>query len=203
MNWWDWVIETDMEVFSFIHSDASTPALDGFMKLLRNALTWAPLYAFMLFWIIRYNTKYAFAFILLTIVCFGITDYVSASILKPWLSRPRPCYEPELQPILRDLVGCGGQYGFPSSHASNHFGLATFWYWSIYFIRGKKWHWLWVWAALICYAQIYVGKHYPLDIIGGAVFGFLTGSLLAKIFERWMFPNRALYRHKRTVPEFN
>ena len=185
-----------------VHADAAAPVLDGFMKLLRNAATWVPLYAFMIYWIIRYGKPHAWQFILVTIVCFAITDYVSASILKPWFARIRPCYDPELQPIMRGLVGCGGQYSLPSSHASNHFGLAAFWFWSINRMRGQKWHWLWLWAFAVCYAQVYVGKHYPLDVITGGIFGYTVGSLCAYFFDRWQFPVQRRQTYK-PVAGFN
>lgn len=190
MDFWEILEAVDKNVFSFIHADASTPALDGFMKMLRNAATWIPLYAFMVYWIVRFHRKYAWQFILLTVVCFAVTDFVSASIIKPWVGRIRPCYEPDLKSIIRGLVGCGGQYSFPSSHASNHFGLATFWFLTIQRMAGKKWLLLWVWAFAVCYAQVYVGKHYPLDIMGGALLGLLVGSACAWFFDRWLLPER-------------
>jgi undecaprenyl-diphosphatase len=80
----------------------------------------------------------------------------------------------------------------PSNHAANHFGLATFWYFSIQTMRAgdqtdksgvkKWWGLLFVWAAAICYAQIYVGKHYPFDILVGACTGLLTGFGTSRIF---------------------
>lgn len=182
-----WFEAVDKNLFTLIHSDGALPAIDGLMKGLRNAVVWIPLYAFILFWVIRNGKKYVWQFILLSLVTFAITDYTSASILKPALSRVRPCHDPELQDIIRGLIGCGGRFSFPSSHASNHFGLAAFWFYSIYLIKGNKWYWLWVWALLIGYAQIYVGKHYPLDIIAGAMFGYVVGTLTAIVFERWLF----------------
>lgn len=196
-----WFEAIDKSLFTLIHSDGAWPAIDDIMKALRNALVWIPLYAFILYWVFRNGKKYAWQFILLSLITFAITDYTSASILKPALSRIRPCYDPELQDIIRDLVGCGGQFSFPSSHASNHFGLAAFWFYSIYLIKGNKWYWLWVWALVIGYAQVYVGKHYPLDIIGGGMLGYFVGTLSAVIFERWLFrPKRFI---SKSVPDFN
>jgi membrane-associated phospholipid phosphatase len=63
--------------------------------------------------------------------------------------------------------------------------MATLWFWSVFIITGKKWYWLWFWAGLICFAQVYVGKHYPFDILGGSIFGWASGATSAKIFERW------------------
>jgi undecaprenyl-diphosphatase len=74
----------------------------------------------------------------------------------------------------------------PSSHAANHFGLAAFWYWSIKSMTGRKWKWLSLWAAAVCYAQIYVCKHYPFDIAAGALFGYVSGMLTSKIYIHWV-----------------
>lgn len=176
----DSLLQLDRELFTFINSVASSPSIDWLFKLLRNAITWIPLYAFVLFYVIKYQRKYAWQFILFTLITFAITDFVSASVLKQLFARLRPCADPTL--VVRDLVGCGGKYGMPSSHASNHFGLAAFWYFTIKMMSGKKWWWLWLWAFMICYAQVYVGKHFPGDVIVGAFFGSCVGVLIALLF---------------------
>jgi undecaprenyl-diphosphatase len=182
----EWLIKTDRELFTFIHHTASSPSFDWIMKLLRDALTWAPLYAFILYWIVKTHKRYAWQFILFTLLTFAVTDYTSASILKPLFERPRPCFDEELRPIIRDLVGCGGRFGMPSTHASNHFGLAAFWYFSISWMSNRRWWWLWIWAFIIGYAQVYVGKHYPGDIIVGGVLGTSVGYLFAALFQKWL-----------------
>ena len=200
MALWEWLLYVDQELFTWINVDGSVGVLDGFMKLMRNQYTWIPLYAFVLFFLIRFAGKQAIQFIILTLLCFAITDYTSASIIKPMLGRLRPCHNPELMDEMRMLVGCGGPYSFPSTHASNHFGLATFWFLAIARITNKKWNWLWLWAGVICYAQIYVGKHYPLDILGGALLGFLAGNLCFAIFDRWITPGSGqVNRPRRTT----
>jgi len=202
MDIWAALDNFDKLAFTFVHAEASAPWLDGFMKLLRNAITWIPLYVFMLYWIIRYAKPHAWQFILLTLLCFAVTDFLSASVFKPLFGRIRPCFDPELQPILRKLVNCGGQLSLPSSHASNHFGMATFWFLCVYKISNKKWYLLWLWAFAICYAQVYVGKHYPLDVLAGAVLGILVGILFSYIFNRWQFPASSKQVYK-PLPGFN
>lgn len=185
MSLLEWFDKIDKIAFVLIHTGLDNTILDIVLPLLRNAYFWVPLYIYLLcFVIIRFKER-AWQFIILTIVCFALTDRISAGILKPFFERPRPCFNIELQPMIRHLIECGGRYSFPSSHASNHFGLAAFWFWSVKFITGKKWIWLWLWALIIGYAQVYIGKHYPLDIAGGALLGFLTGTILAKFFEHW------------------
>jgi membrane-associated phospholipid phosphatase len=173
----------DKALFILIHNDADHPVLDNIMLLIRNPYTWIPLYVFFLFYFIKIAGHRAWLIIIISIISFAITDSLSASLLKPLIGRTRPCFDPALQPFLRNILDCGGRYSFPSSHASNHFGLATFWFWVIYNQTSKKWYWLFIWAAVISYAQVYVGKHYPLDVAGGALLGYLVGVLCTKIYE--------------------
>ena len=173
----------DRLLFILIHNDSDHFVLDNVMVAIRNPYTWIPLYALVLFYITRKTGNRAWLFILLSLLTFAITDGLSASILKPFFARARPCHDPDINIYIRNLVDCGGVYSFPSSHASNHFGLAAFWFWSAWKITGNKWHWVWVWAGLIGYAQIYVGKHFPFDILAGALLGWITGNIMAKIFE--------------------
>ena len=187
MSLWEWLNKIDKDLFRIIHSDGAIPPLDGIIIQLRNPYTWIPLYAVIIFWLFRYHRQNAWQFIFLSLICFGITDLVSFKILKPMIGRLRPCYNRDLTAILRNIIPCGGYYSMPSSHASNHFGLAAFCFLTVRIISGRKWYWLFFWALLIGYAQVYVGKHYPFDIVAGAVFGFLTGYLFAIIFKRWCF----------------
>ena len=177
------LIELDRELFIFIHAKASSPNIDWFFKTLRASITWIPLYAFMLYWIIRYQKKYAWQFIVLTLVLFAITDHVSAAVMKPYFGRLRPCFDPAISEHIRGVISCGGRFGMPSTHASNHFGVASFWFFSIKWMSNKKWWWLWLWAFAVGYAQIYVGKHFPGDILAGGLFGLSTGFLMSLLFK--------------------
>ncbi|UYQ94489.1 phosphatase PAP2 family protein [Chitinophaga horti] len=187
MTWTDWLQQLDETLFISIHHFGNVELLDPVMLLLRNALTWVPLYAFVLYFVIRHRPNKAVAFLVGTLICFAIADYGSASIFKPFFQRERPCHNDDLVLYLHQLIGCGGRYGFPSSHASNHFALAAFWFFAMrqMGIRRLYWNWVWIWALLVCYAQVYVGKHYPLDILGGAAFGVLTGFLVSRLFAWW------------------
>lgn len=185
MNWKDWLQNFDENLFIHIHDFGTSEFLDPFMLLLRNALTWVPLYLFVLIYLIKYRRNKALLFLIGTLITFAIADYCSASILKPLFQRVRPCYNEALEDHLRHIIGCGGRYGFPSSHASNHFALAAFWFRSFRYMGIRNWYWMWVWAFMIGYAQVYVGKHYPLDIAGGAVFGLIVGFLISRLFIWW------------------
>jgi len=115
---------------------------------------------------------------------FAITDFLSAGILKPFIARLRPCHDMNLGFTLNNIAGCGGVFGMPSSHASNHFGLATFWYIVIAHTLEMKWVWLFVWAFAICYAQVYVGVHFPTDVLAGALVGTLVGFGTGTLYKR-------------------
>jgi undecaprenyl-diphosphatase len=188
-----WLDHADKVAFTFIHRGFSAPWLDVVMLLLRNAYVWIPLYVFMLYWALRYDKTIGWKFVAVTVLCFAITDFTSSTILKYYFERLRPCYDEDTVKVIRGIIGCGGRYSFPSSHAANHFGLATFWFYAVHFLTRQKWYWCWVWAFLIGLAQVYIGKHFPLDIAGGALLGCCTGWLLFKLFEVWVRPNSRNY----------
>jgi undecaprenyl-diphosphatase len=182
----------DNALLFFINNDSDHAMLDKIMPLLRNPYTWIPLYLFLSIYATRTMKHKAVWFFIVSIACFAFTDSVSFWILKPLFHRLRPCHNPELAGLIRQLVDCGGEYSMPSSHAANHFGLATFWYLALFFVTGKKWKWLFGWAAAICYAQVYVAKHYPSDILAGALLGMVTGLLAFAVFKHWWKLNHAL-----------
>jgi membrane-associated phospholipid phosphatase len=158
-----------------------------------SPLTWIPVYIFVLYWILKNDRKAAFRFVLLSLIIVGITDLTAASFIKPWVGRWRPCYDPDTMGYLRDLIGCGGLFSFPSNHATNHFCLAVFWFGAVNHIKGHRWYWLFVWAALVCYGQVYVGKHFPLDVFAGAIYGSMIGAA-----GLWVFQN--IHRFKFSLP---
>lgn len=138
-----------------------------------------------MFFAIRQGAARAWPFVVLTLVTVAFTDSVAAEMLKPLFGRLRPCHDPDVASMVRGLVDCGGLYSMPSNHAANHFGLAAFWYFTIRRMRRRRWVWLWFWAAAICYAQVYVGKHFPSDILVGAIFGLATGWGAYRLFVYW------------------
>jgi undecaprenyl-diphosphatase len=114
-----------------------------------------------------------------------LTDFVSSGIMKHAFIRLRPCNVAEYSSWIHVLVGYRPQSSsFTSSHAANHFGIAMFLFMTLK-ARFKKWPaFLFFWAFLISFAQVYVGVHYPLDIIAGAVIGIVIGYLSGKLFNR-------------------
>lgn len=189
--------QLDKLLFALINSRLCATWLDPFMMLLREPLTWAPLYVILLVWSFKKMPAQCWWFLALSIVTFAITDYGSSGILKPLTMRLRPCYDEALAGTVRSLVGCGGRYSMPSSHAANHFGLAMFWFRTINLVTGKRWYWLWVWAFMIGYAQVYVGKHFPGDILAGALLGILAGWITLRVF---IFGTMGYNKTQRALP---
>lgn len=186
MNFVLWLRNADRKVFYLINTKLSVSSLDDVMLLLRQAYTWVPLYLFLLLFFYANCRKFLLPIIALSLVTFAFTDFTSASILKPLIGRIRPCHDQSLPFTVNNISGCGGLFSMPSSHASNHFGLATFWFYVIKETLDRTWYWLWFWAFIVCYSQVYVGVHYPGDIIAGALLGVGIGSLSCYLFNNWM-----------------
>jgi undecaprenyl-diphosphatase len=183
MNFW---LDADRKIFHFINDTLSTPWLNDVMIFVRDDKTWIPVYIILLVFFIRRTKPFFIKIIILTIFTFIITDFISYAVLKPFIGRVRPCYDTSLNFSVNHLISCGGRFSMPSNHASNHFGLSTFLFLVIKNTTGKRWYWLWLWALLIGFAQVYVGVHFPGDIIAGALFGILTGSFSYFIFTIWV-----------------
>lgn len=147
------------------------------MILVTGKLIWVPFYlAIAVF--IYFNHPRNWWLILLAIGCTIVcADLFASALLKPTIGRLRPCHVEYLQGILNLPGGCGGKFGFISSHSSNTFGLATFLF--LLFRRKYTWiSWIYVWAFVVSYSRIYLGVHYPGDI----TVGIIAGSLWAWFF---------------------
>ncbi len=167
--------------FILINHDAQAVFWDHLMVAVRNPSTWIPLYIIVVISFIKKAGSRAWIFILFSLLTFVITDNTSSQF-KILFERLRPCADPAMSKYVREVIDCGGLYSFPSNHATNHFGLATFWFLTIADTYRKRWYWVWPWCLLICYAQVYVGKHFPLDVTAGALLGFLIGAIMAALF---------------------
>lgn len=145
-----------------------TPWLDSVMVFLSAKLVWIPLYIAVLFLIYKrhgWNTGlWIFGAIILSVM---LADTGSVHLFKNVVQRYRPCHHLSLKEVLHLPNGCGGMYGFISSHAANHFALAVGW---MFYLPRAKWWWL-VWAVLIALSRVYLGVHYFTDIIAGAIWG--------------------------------
>lgn len=176
------ILQLDQALFIAINKGLSNPFFDWLMPLLRNKYFWVPLYLFLIIFLTRNYGKWGFFCIVFMLITFAVSDYTSASIIKPAFERLRPCNDPMLKSEMNAVVGCGSGFSFPSSHATNHFGIAMFLIGTFY----ARWKWIsplaLFWAFSICFAQVYVGVHYPVDVISGAILGCIIGYLTSTIF---------------------
>jgi undecaprenyl-diphosphatase len=182
-SFWKSVDDWDKQLFLKLNTVNTNSFLDGIMPWWRQDITWVPLYFFLiLFALINFKYK-GWLWILFTVTTFAITDQLSSHLIKNLVQRLRPCNDPEIMFKAKLLMQhCSGGYSFTSSHACNHFGVAMFFFITLKPFIGKKANLFLIWAATIAYGQIYVGVHYPLDVVCGTLLGCLVGYAVAKIF---------------------
>ncbi len=177
--------EWDQWLFIKLNSELTNPLFDVLMPFMRNGKHWAPLYLFIVVFVLVNFKKNSGWWILLFIATVALTDLGGNYLFKKNFMRPRPCREVDLAFQVRLLIdNCTHASSFISNHAANHFGMAAFFFITFRNIL-RKWAWVgFAWAGLISYAQVYVGIHYPLDILTGALFGMMIGVATGRLFNK-------------------
>jgi membrane-associated phospholipid phosphatase len=185
LNIIDWFKKLDTYLFLKINTQFTNPFLDFVYPWYRDSITWVPFYVFMLAFMAINFGKRTWHWLWFAVLTILVSDQTSSTLVKGFFARPRPCRDEILQFQVRLLLdGCSGGYSFTSSHATNHFAIAMFFSQTLKPFIGK-WHQLFfVWAATIAYGQVYVGVHYPFDIICGGLLGCVIGYLVALLFNR-------------------
>ena len=180
----------DQQLLLFLNSIHS-PFFDQVMHAISGKLIWVPLYlAIVIYLGVKYKRKFLII-LLFIIVAATLTDQISV-IIKNAVHRLRPCHEPALDGLVHLFKGqCGGLYSFVSSHAANSFDVALL---SLLFIK-KRWFSISIllWASVVCYSRIYLGVHYPGDVICGAIQGALIGW---SIYSLYIFTDRKVLQHR-------
>lgn len=179
-----WLSEVDHEIWRYLHVAWRSDMLDAVMPYFRNQFTWAPLYLFLLIFMPANFGKRGWLWCIGFLLCFALADMISGSLIKPLVQRVRPCNDPRFMQMVHLIVPRSSGWSFPSSHAANHFALGAF---SAATLHGRL-RWFWpipiCWAFVVSYAQVYVGVHWPMDVIAGGLLGVSIGFLVAKIFHR-------------------
>lgn len=174
------LLKYDTELFLFLNNLGSQ-TWDGLWLIITDKLAFIPLYAVLLFLLYKkYGLKSLLVFVIVVTLMITFTDQIT-NVFKRGFQRPRPCGEADLIDQMRFIAVRCGKYGFFSGHSSNSMAAAVFaglilkpYYKNLIFI-------LLFWSAVVAYSRIYVGVHYPLDIVCGLTFGAISGFIFYKL----------------------
>ena len=178
----EWLSDIDKALFLFFNGTLANPVFDFAMPLLTDGDNLRVLYGLaMVVLLIKGNARLRWL-VLVSALVLTATDQMSASVIKPMVDRLRPCHVLE---NVHLLVGCGGGKAMPSAHAANAFGQAA-----LFSLATPRVRWyLWAFAGCIAFSRVFVGVHYPGDVLVGALLGIVIGAAAAwafgQIWRRW------------------
>ena len=172
-------MQWDRDTFIYLNS-LGIENLDVFWSYVTNFATWIPLFILFIILIFRAYPKNEALWVLGTVLLTVTVVAIFTGVVKEWVARLRPNNTEEINTIIRILKSPGG-YSFFSGHSSSSFSITT----SIFlFLRHKfKWSWVfYIWPLLFALSRIYVGVHYPLDLLVGAAVGILVAFLIYRLY---------------------
>ncbi|RLD45280.1 MAG: phosphatase PAP2 family protein [Bacteroidetes bacterium] len=180
----DHIIQIDTDVFLFLNG-LHNSFFDFIMYWVSTTVLWIPLWLYFIYLLISEYKKQAVWLIVALLVAVSLADSISVHLFKNVFERLRPCHNEEIASlvhIVRDH--CGGKYGFVSSHAANMFAIAVFMGNALKPKFKYAFVLLLLWATLISYSRIYLGVHYPADVIGGGLLGSLIAFVIWRAISR-------------------
>lgn len=179
------IANIDQSLYHLINQSWTNPVLDFVMIYFSNKFFWIPFYVLVIAFMIRTFGKKTSVIVLFLGLSVLLSDRITSGLMKPMFNRVRPCHEAQLTPRLIDGVHCSDTGSMASSHAANHFAIAIFMV--LLYSREKKanlWFWF-LWAASVAYSRVYLGVHYPSDVLVGALVGLLMGYICFKL-QAWV-----------------
>ena len=178
----DQLLQLDKDIFIYLNG-LGTPAWDTFWQFISHKLSALPLYLFLLILSYRkYGLKGTLVLVVTVALLITVSDQLS-NFFKVGVGRLRPCHDPEISSLMRLVKSyCGGKFGYFSAHASNAFAVALFF--GMLLKSGLRYigFGLVFWAMLVAYSRVYIGVHFPLDVLTGALIGSFLGWLFAKLY---------------------
>ncbi|PKP26503.1 MAG: phosphatase PAP2 family protein [Bacteroidetes bacterium HGW-Bacteroidetes-2] len=182
------LLHYDEQLFVFLNN-LGNPTWDGFWLFITSKFGSIPLYIILLYFIFKqFGWKTTLIILLLLALMIAATDQF-ANLFKHGFQRPRPCQEEHLKEIIRFIAPRCGRYGYFSAHAASAMALAVFI--GLMFKNSLKYlpYFMLFWAAIVGYSRIYLGVHYPLDVVTGFAIGGIIGYLFYLLLQKWVKPN--------------
>jgi len=179
------LLQFDEALFRLINGSWTNGLLDAVMPIWRNKYFWIPLYIFFISFVLINHTKKVLPFLLAALITVGLSDTISSKLIKKSIKRDRPCNDLKIKEDVKLLVKCGSGYSFTSSHATNHFAIGVFFFYTVGIFFRRSRFLLLFWAFSISYGQVYVGVHYPVDVFVGACIGSTIGIIMSAFFNHY------------------
>lgn len=176
----EWFQEIDKGLF-LLFNGLGSPYLNCFMIFMSNKYVWIPLYLVLIYRLYQVHGLKLYLPLLALLLVILCTDQTTSTFMKPYFARLRPCKDPDLMGLMTIIDDCRGKFGFASGHAANSFGVASFFYLKE---KSKPMIALMVWAGVVSYSRVYLGVHYPGDIIAGGLIGFSFAYLWLKLYQK-------------------